>query len=80
MSFALPLADILVAHGDAGNLVNFLIYVVVLCLIFGLVWWVVGLIPLPAPVKTVVTVILAVIAVLILIDLLLGVVGHPLIS
>jgi hypothetical protein len=72
------LADVYVAHGDAGGLLNLLIYLVVIAVIMGLLWWVLGLIPLPGPVKTALTVIFALIAAIIVIDILLGFVGHPL--
>jgi hypothetical protein len=56
-------------------MISFLIYLLILCIVFGLVWWVLSLIPLPPPVKQIVTVVFAVICAIVLIYMLLGLVG-----
>jgi hypothetical protein len=71
------LADIVVTHGDAGGAINLLIWLVVLALVFGILWWVLGLIPLPAPVKQIITVVFVIIIAFVAIDMLLGFSGHP---
>jgi hypothetical protein len=58
--------------------ISILITLLVLCLIFGLVWWIITLIPLPAPFGRVAQVIVAVIFLIIVIYMLLPLAGHPL--
>lgn len=41
-------------------------------LILGLVWWLINMIPLPAPYKNVIVVVFTIIAVLILLSILIG--------
>jgi len=61
------------------NLVNLFITVLVLALVFGLVWWILGQIPIPEPFRMVVNVIIGIIAVLVLLGLVFGGVNLPLI-
>lgn len=56
-------------------MIGLLINLLILCLILGLVWWVIGLIPLPDPFGLIVRVVFAVICVIILIDMLLSLGG-----
>lgn len=63
----------------ASSLLSLLLTLVIVGCIFWLLWWLVAYIGLPAPFDKVARVILAVVAVLILIDLLLGLAGTPLI-
>lgn len=58
------------------NLVSLVIWLVILGLIFYLVEWVIGQIPLPQPVRVVIRAILALVLILILLQML-GVVGGP---
>ena len=51
---------------------GFLFSILVLVIIMGLVWWVIGMLPLPEPMKQIVTVVLAVICLLYLLSLLFG--------
>ncbi len=44
-------------------MISLLIQILVLCLIVGLVWWGLGQLPLPAPVRMVVNVVLVIIAI-----------------
>ena len=61
------------------ELLSILIYVIVIGLVFYLLWWLVSYVGLPEPFNKVARVILAVVAVLLLINLLLGLGGHPLV-
>jgi hypothetical protein len=61
-------------------MLSVLITLLIMCLIFGVIWWVATLIPLPAPFGRVVQVIIAVIFLIWLIYLLLPLAGsgiHP---
>lgn len=59
-------------------MISILITILIMCLIFGLLWWVITLLPLPAPFGNVVRVIIAIIFCIWLIYLLLPLAGHPL--
>lgn len=59
------------------GLLALLITVIVLGLVWYLLYWLVGQLPLPPPFKTVATVLLALIAVLILLGMLFGGIGLP---
>lgn len=64
-------------------MLSILVTILVMCLIFGLIWWIISLIPLPAPFGQVARVVIAVIFVIYLIYMLLplagGGFGHPLV-
>lgn len=62
------------------EVVQFVLYLVVFGLVFWLLWWLIDYIGLPEPFAKVARVILAVLAVFCLINLLLGIVGQPLVS
>lgn len=53
-------------------MIGFLISLLILVLILGLCWWIIGLIPVPAQFKWVVRVIFAIICLIMLISLLTG--------
>jgi hypothetical protein len=62
-------------------MLSILISILVMCLIFGLIWWIISLIPLPPPFSRVAQVVIAVIFCIWLIYLLVpyaGWSGHPL--
>lgn len=61
--------------GDA--VIHSLLYLIVIGVIFGLLWWLISYCGLPQPFDKVARVVLAVAAVIILINILLGMVGHP---
>lgn len=61
--------------GGASGLVGLLVHLLILCLILGLIWWVLTMIPLPAPFGQVVRVVFCVVCVIILIYFLLGIAG-----
>jgi hypothetical protein len=56
-------------------MISLLVTVLVLCIIFGLVWWILTLIPLPAPFSRVAQVVVAVIFCIVLIYMLLPLIG-----
>ena len=61
--------------------ISVLVTILVMCIIFGLIWWVITMIPLPAPFAQVARVVIAVIFIIWMIYLLLplagGGFGHP---
>lgn len=58
-------------------MIHSLLYLIVIGVIFGLLWWLIAYCSLPSPFDKVARVVLAVAAVIILINILLGMVGHP---
>ena len=56
-------------------MIGTLIYLLVLCLVLGVIWWIIGQIALPPPIRQIVTIVFVVIAVIVLIYFLLGLVG-----
>lgn len=60
-------------------LVSVLIYLIIWGLILWVLWWGIGKIGLPEPFGKIATVVLVVLTVLVLLNLLLGFVGTPLI-
>lgn len=71
---------VLMAQVSGEAVVHSLIYLIVLGVIFGLLWWLVGYCALPAPFDKVARVILAIAAVIVLISVLMGMAGHPIVS
>ena len=59
------------------GLVHLVIYLVIAGLIFWLIWWFIGFVGIPEPFNKVLRVIVGAVAMLLLINLLLGVAGHP---
>lgn len=59
------------------DLISLLVTIVVLGLVFYLIYWIVGQIPMPEPFKTVALVIIGLIAVILLLGLLFGGVSLP---
>jgi hypothetical protein len=58
-------------------MMGLLVSILILCLIFGVIWWVITLIPLPPPFKQIAMVVVALVFVLILISYLLPIAGVP---
>lgn len=56
-------------------MISLLIYVLIMCIVLALVWWILTMLPLPDPAKQIVTVVLVVIFVIALIYLLLPLAG-----
>lgn len=56
-------------------MIAFLIWVLILLIVMSLAWWILGQLPLPAPIKQIATVILVVVCAIILIYMLLGLAG-----
>lgn len=65
---------------SGSGLVSALIWIIIVALIFWLLWWLVGYINPPEPFAKILRVILALAAVIFLINALLSMAGHPLIS
>lgn len=65
---------------DVNNLVSIVIYLVVISLIFYAIWWFIGYVGVPEPFNKVIRVIVGLVALIIVINLLLGLAGHPIIS
>lgn len=73
------MSALILAQISGDVLIHSVVYIIVIGLIFALLWWLVGYIGLPAPFAKVAQVVLAVAAVLFLINILLGIAGHPLV-
>jgi hypothetical protein len=56
-------------------MIDLLLYVVILCLVFGLIWWILTQVPLPSPFARIAQVVLVVIFVICIIYILMGLVG-----
>lgn len=53
-------------------LINLLVYVLVLGMVFSIIYWAIGQIPMPAPFRSVAIAVMALIVVIILLNLLFG--------
>ncbi len=60
---------------DGGGLIGLLVHVLIVALVFGAIYYILTLIPLPAPFGQIVRIILGVIALIYVIYLLLGLTG-----
>lgn len=56
-------------------MIGTLVYVLVVCIVIGLVWWIVDFVPVPAPLNRMVKMISVVVGVIIVIYALLSLVG-----
>lgn len=65
---------------NGADLVRVVVYLVVFGLIFWLLWWLISYCALPEPFNKVARVILAVAAVLLIISVLLGLAGVPIVA
>ena len=61
-------------------LLSILVYLVIVGLIFYCVWWFIGYVGVPEPFNKVIRVVLGLVALVIVLSLLLGMVGHPIIK
>lgn len=73
-----PMPLLAAISGDA--ILSGLIWIIIMGVVFGLLWWLINYISLPEPFAKVARVILALAAVLLLINVLLGWAGHPLVE
>ena len=73
----MPILEVAMIAGSA--LLSLLISLVVAGLIFWLLYWLIGVCGLPEPFNKVAVIVLSLAAVVYLIDLLMGMNGHPLI-
>jgi hypothetical protein len=76
-SLLMPFAALAAISGE--SLVHTVVWIVVVALICWLLWWLIGYAGIPEPFNRILRVIVAVFAVLFLINLLLGLAGHPII-
>ena len=60
-------------------MISLLLTILILCLVFGLIWWIVSLLPLPAPFGQVARVVVAILFLVIVLYELLPLIGHPLV-
>lgn len=70
---------IMLAQMSGEAAVHLVLYVIVLGVIFWLLFWLVGYCALPAPFDKVARVVLAILAVFVIISVLMGFTGHPII-
>jgi heme A synthase len=56
-------------------MINLLIYLIIICLVLYVLWWVLSQIPLPQPIRTVAVVIFALVAVIMLLNMTGGISG-----
>jgi heme A synthase len=59
------------------DLIGLLVTIVILALVFYLIYWIIGQIPLPDPFKTIILVIVGLIAVILLLGMLFGSINVP---
>lgn len=52
------------------DLVHLLIWILVLCLIAGLIWYVIGMMPIPQPFKNVVVIVFCIILIIVLLNMM----------
>lgn len=69
----------MLAQISGDSVIHSLVYLIVIGVVFGLLWWLIAYVALPEPFAKVARVVLAVAAVIILINVLLGMVGHPIV-
>ena len=62
-----------------AGLLSIIMWIIIIGGVCWLLWWLIGYIGLPAPFDKVARVIIAVVAVFLLINLLLGLVGEPIV-
>lgn len=79
LTFASPIVFAANGAASVGGLLNFVVYIMVVGLIFWLLWWLIAYVGLPEPFAKVAKIVLAVFAVLICINILLGMIGTPII-
>lgn len=72
--------SILLAAISSSAVIHALLFLIVLGVIFWLLWWLINYIALPEPFAKVARVVLAVAAVIVIINVLLSLVGHPIVT
>lgn len=75
----LLMPSIAFAAVNAADLINVIVYLVIIALIFWCVWWFLGYVGVPEPFNKVARVLIGLVALIIVINLLLGLVGNPII-
>ena len=64
---------------SASAVISAVVTIIILGLVFWLLWWLVGYVGLPEPFRKIANVVLAVAAVLLLIGVLMGLAGMPIV-
>jgi len=64
---------------SVDGLISLVVYLVILALIFWVIWWFIGYVGVPEPFNKVIRVVIGLVALLVVISLLLGLLGHPVI-
>jgi len=68
------------ANVSVDNLIEVVIYLVILSLVFWVIWWFVGYVGVPEPFNKVIRVVIGLVALLVVVSLLLGMLtGSPII-
>ena len=62
------------------GMVEIVIYLVIIGLIFWVVWWFIGYVGVPEPFNKIIRVVMGLFALLIVLNLLLGMLGHPIVN
>jgi hypothetical protein len=57
-------------------MINILLQVLILCVVVGVVWWVLDFVPVPDPLNKIAKVVIMVVAIVILVYLLIGLAAH----
>ncbi len=70
--------NLIAAVVSGEGVIQSLMFLIVIGVIFWLLWWLISYVALPEPFAKVARIIMAVAAVIVLINILLGLVGHPL--
>jgi carbon starvation protein CstA len=56
------------ALGTGGGLISLLISLLILCIVCAVIWWIIGLLPLPSPWKQIIMAIFALIVLLVILQ------------
>lgn len=59
------------------GMISLVVYLVIIALIFWVVWWFIGYVGVPEPFNKVIRVVMGLIALLVVISILLGMLGQP---
>lgn len=70
----------LAATVSVDSLVSTVVYLVIIALIFWAIWWFLGYVGVPEPFNKVIRVLIGLAALVIVVNILLGMAGHPLVT
>lgn len=57
-------------------MINLLIQLLILCIVVGVVWWILDFVPVPEPLNRIAKIVIMVVALIILVYVLLGLAGN----